>query len=399
MEKKINVAIYSGIIPAPNFIENLIKLIVDEKINIYLFGNGNSINYKNSNIKTFFTPQGKLNIICFVFFQLFRLFIYYPKKLYKLVQNHKIFSKSGSILISLSKILPVLNHTPDIFHIQWAKSLPFWFFLKEIYGVKIVLSLRGSHINYSPYANDSLTRNYNILFPKVDRMHAVSRKISFKAEKLGANRSKTDIIYSALDLDLLKAYKKNNYEPHRPFRFLSVGRFHWVKGYQYSISAFAKLKKIDKNIHYSIVSNNGISEEILYQIDELSLNNNIEIVYPHSQENVYKIMRGSDCLILPSVQEGISNVVLESMAIGLPIISSDCGGMKEIINYGRNGFYFPARDSIALEKLLLKVMNLGIEERGRIIKHGGEYINQNFNPKLIKNQFHNFYKKTMEIRT
>ena len=72
--------------------------------------------------------------------------------------------------------------------------------------------------------------------------------------------------------------------------------------------------------------------------------------------------------------------------------------MKESINDGRNGFYFPARDSIALEKLLLKVMNLGIEERGRIIKNGGEYINQNFNPKLIKNQFHNFYKKTMEIR-
>ena len=71
-----------------------------------------------------------------------------------------------------------------------------------------------------------------------------------------------------MDLDLLKTYKKNNYEPHRPFRFLSVGRFHWVKGYQYSISAIANLKKIDKNIHYLIVTNNSISEEILYQIDD-----------------------------------------------------------------------------------------------------------------------------------
>ena len=46
LEKKINVAIYSGIIPAPNFIENLIKLIGDEKINLYLFGNGRSVNIK-----------------------------------------------------------------------------------------------------------------------------------------------------------------------------------------------------------------------------------------------------------------------------------------------------------------------------------------------------------------
>ena len=85
------------------------------------------------------------------------------------------------------------------------------------------------------------------------------------------------------------------------------------------------------------------------------------------------------------------------MAIGLPVISSDCGGMKEIINYGRNGFYFPSRDSLALEKLLLKVMNLGIEERERIIREGEKFINQNLNPNLIKSQFHDFYKKTMEI--
>tara|TARA_X000000950_G_scaffold231930_1_gene280675 strand:+ start:369 stop:1568 length:1200 start_codon:yes stop_codon:yes gene_type:complete len=397
LEKKINVAIYSGIIPAPNFIENLIKLIGDEKINIYLFGNKGSVKYKNSSIKIFFTPQGKIKIIYFVFFQLFRLFIFYPKKLYKLIRNYKVFTKSGSIFKSLSKILPVLNHTPDIFHIQWAKSLPFWFFLKEIYGVKIVLSLRGSHINYSAFANDSLAKNYNNLFPNVDRMHAVSKKILLKAEKYGASRDKTDIIYSSLDLGLLKTYKKNNFKPHRPFRFLSVGRFHWVKGYQYSISAFANLKKINKNIHYLIITNNSISEEILYQIDELSLKNNIEIVHPDSQDKVYEIMRQSDCLILPSVQEGISNVVLESMAIGLPVISSDCGGMKEIINYGRNGFYFPSRDSVALEKLLLKVMNLRIEERERIIREGEKFINQNLNTTLIKSQFHDFYKKTTEI--
>ena len=51
-------------------------------------------------------------------------------------------------------------------------------------------------------------------------------------------------------------------------------------------------------------------------------------------------MKNSDCFILPSVQEGISNVVLESMAIGLPVVNSDCGGMKEIINNGKNGFIF-----------------------------------------------------------
>ena len=85
------------------------------------------------------------------------------------------------------------------------------------------------------------------------------------------------------------------------------------------------------------------------------------------------------------------------MAIGLPVISSDCGGMKEIINYGKNGFYFPARDPLELEKLLLKVMNLKMEEREKIIISGKNYINDNFNHNFIKSKFHNFYNKTIGI--
>ena len=95
MEKKINVAIYSGVIPAPNFIENFIKLIVDEKINVYLFGNGNSV-IINSNIKTFFTPQGKLNIICFVFSII--SVIYLLSKNFKLVQIIKFFQNQDHFI-------------------------------------------------------------------------------------------------------------------------------------------------------------------------------------------------------------------------------------------------------------------------------------------------------------
>ena len=127
------------------------------------------------------------------------------------------------------------------------------------------------------------------------------------------------------------------------------------------------------------------------------INNNVKIIHSKCQEGVYEMMSESDCLILPSVQEGISNVVLESMYIGLPVVTSDCGGMKEVINYGKNGFYFSARNLRDLEKQLLKVMNLTVQEREKIIKEGKKYINANLDPNLIKSKFHNLYKKTMEV--
>ena len=398
MGKKIKLAVYSGTIPAPIFVENLVKIIADKDINIYLFGSGSSVEYQNPNIKSFLTPKGKLNIIIFVLSQLLRLVFFHPKRLYKLINNPSIFSKSGSVFVNLSKILPVLNHTPDIFHIQWAKSLPFWFFLKEIYGIKIFLSLRGSHINYSPFTDEQLAKQYNILFPKVDKMHSVSKNLILKAIKFGAEEEKIENIYSALNLDVLKKFEKNDYDTHKPFRFLSVGRFHWVKGYQYSISAIGGIKKLNREIHYTIIANNEISEEILYQIDDLSLKNIVKVILPNSQDDVYNAMKNSDCFILPSVQEGISNVVLESLAIGLPVITSDCGGMKEIINNGKNGFFFPARDSDALKKLLIKVMNLDFAERENLIVEGKKFINKTFNLELIKSKYHNFYKEGLEIK-
>ena len=395
MEKKITVAIYSGKIPSSIFIENLIKLIADKKIKIYLFGIGNKIDYNNVNIRTVLTPQKKMGKMFFVIYHLFQLIIRQPKKAFRLFKNHKIFSRSKSPFNSLSKILPVLNYTPDIFHIQWAKSLPFWFFLKSIFGVKIILSLRGSHINYSAIADPVLSKDYNDLFPLVDKMHAVSNKIVSKAERFGANYKNIQVIRSSLDLKKLNKFKKTVFETHKPFRFLSVGRFHWVKGYHYCLSAISQIKKMGKSVEYSIISEKNISEELLYQIYDLSIEKEVKILNPKSQDDVYRIMRDSDCLILSSIEEGISNVVLESMAIGLPVVSSDCGGMKEVIKDSITGFNFRTRDTGSLKNVLLKVIELGIDERQILSNSSRSFIQEDFLPEFIKAEFHKLYKVTM----
>ena len=84
---------------------------------------------------------------------------------------------------------------------------------------------------------------------------------------------------------------------------------------------------------------------------------------PKNQDFVYKIMKKSDCLLHPSVEEGIANVVLESMAIGLPIISSNCGGMPEVIRDNQNGLIFEKRNVESLESQILKLYNIGPKKR------------------------------------
>ncbi len=360
MEKKLNVAIYTGAIPGPIFIENLINGLTHQNVCVYLFGRNILLKkYKRSNVCIFSTPNNKLLRICFVFFHMLRYFIIQPFKFFNLLSFYRKFSKTKKISFFTwwGKVLPVVNNLPDIFHIQWAKALPNWVFLKEIYGIKIVLSLRGAHINYSPIANNELANTYRELFPVVDYFHAVSKAIAKESEKYGQIKSKTKVIYSGINLSLLGSYKIKKFEIENGFHYISVGRHHWKKGYQYAIRAIRNL--IDKRfkIHYTIIANGHPSEEILYMVDDLSLNSYVSFIHCSLQEQVYSLMEKSNCYLLPSVEEGIANSVLEAMAIGLPVITSDCGGMDEVIEHKKNGFLFQSRNIDQLTEIMQNVIN------------------------------------------
>ncbi len=391
MGKKITVSIYSGKIPAPIFIENLIRSLSKQNVEIFLFGRlTEPVTYCSSNIKIFSTPQNRFRSLGFIFFQMIILFFTNNKRFFKIISYYREISKKQKInFISWwGKVLPIINHLPDVFHIQWAKSVPRWFFLKELFNVKIVLSLRGAHVNYSPLADEELQNAYRKIFPKIDRFHAVSVAIAKESEKYGAISDKIDIIYSAINPNAIKSNRKLSWNQKSNYHFISVGRYHWKKGYHYAISAIYRLIKNNMDIHYTIIAKERPSEEILYQVKDLSLQNNITFLKNLSQEKIYKKMANSDCLLLPSVEEGIANVVLESMAIGLPVISSNCGGMEEIIEDNLNGFLFQTRDVKNLTDVMKKVVNKNPKKMEEIIQRGMLRIDKK----------HNFFRLGFEMK-
>ena len=76
--------------------------------------------------------------------------------------------------------------------------------------------------------------------------------------------------------------------------------------------------------------------------------------------------------------EGISNAVLEAMALGIPVISSDCGGMTEVINNGVNGFIAPVRDTKALQQTIEDFIGIEKKNKLKIISNAQKTIRENF---------------------
>lgn len=352
----MKVAIYSGGIPSTTFIENLINVVASNGTRVFLFGTRNSrVKYKFPNVSKFPTPSSSWKRLFFVLYQLTWAIIFYQNRIFKIYKHVNSNWSWGKKIKWLSKTLPVINHLPDVFHVQWAKSASDWLFLKEMFGVKLVLSLRGAHIDYSPICDPELAETYRNTFPKYDAFHAVSKAIAKEAEKYGADPSKIKVIYSGVDLELISKIKKEvssirqktKSSNNQRLNIISVGRFHWKKGYTYSIDACKILKDKGVNFKYTIIAT-GDSQEYLYQIEDLDLNDYIEIIPEMSHEDTLKQIASSDVLLLPSIEEGIANVVLEAMALGVYVISTDCGGMKEVIDNGVNGTIVPKYSSIAI---------------------------------------------------
>ncbi|HEY9169191.1 MAG TPA: glycosyltransferase family 4 protein [Lutibacter sp.] len=395
MNKKINIAIYSGNIPSTTFIENLIKGI-SNKHEVLLFGKLKSkLEYTSKNIHCFPTFSNKIINLGITKWRTFLLLVLYPKRFQILWTEVKSFKGLYTKYQWWSRYAPVLLYLPDIFHIQWAKDLEKWHFLKEKLGCKIVLSLLGSHINYSPITDNKLALKYKQLFPEIDVFHAVSEAIALEAEKYGAVSAKIKLIHSPLNSAVFEEFKNIQKKSIAPFKIVSVGRHHWVKGYDYAISAIRILKEEGIDFEYAIIAQGEISENLLFQVNQMGLQKEVSFLKGMEQNVLFQEIKKFDVLLLPSLNEGIANVVLEAMALGVSVISTDCGGMAEVIKQGETGWLVPVRNPQAIAHALVEVQNTSIEKRQEIISNAHAFVKEQFNAKKVIGQFNDLYEEVM----
>ena len=235
---------------------------------------------------------------------------------------------------------------PDIIHFQWVSVLSYLENLKLPKCTKTILSQRGFHINVRPFINQDNKVFLNEVFSKLDGFHSVSKAIQKKSNEIYTSPQKIDhVVYSGFDIDSFGF--KNTWNTNKKIQILSIGRDHWKKDYRSAILAMSILKEKKIPFHYTVVGVNK-SEELLFLVNELNLTDSVTFLNSIPQEEVYEKMLESDLFLLPSVEEGIANVCIEAMLSKLPVLSTDCGGMSELIVDSETGFLIPTRSPKAI---------------------------------------------------
>ena len=377
----MKIGIYAGTIPPPVFINNLVNGLADKNDTVMVYGKASERNYKFSStaIVQRKIPVTKLGIILYSIYALSKLIIMQPQLYLTIVKMLRRNSTNWIQFLKRScRVLPPFFDNLDIFHIQWAKTLVQYPEFIEKLKCPVVLSLRGAHINYSPLSDKVLAQKYMKYFPMVAGFHAVSNAIAKEVEKYAADPGKINVIHPAVKRKLINHEQTKKTIESEKIIIISVGRCHWKKGYTFALDAMALLKKNDVQFYYTIIAGGKDYENIHYQIHDLGLHGFVTFINGLSHEEVIEKLSISDLFILPSIGEGISNAVIEAMALGIPVISTDCGGMTEVINNGENGFIVPVRESRIMAKIIIEFYGMTNEKKMKIINNAQQTIINNY---------------------
>ncbi|SDS84153.1 glycosyltransferase family 4 protein [Winogradskyella sediminis] len=378
MKPPHKIAIYTGLIPNTTFIETLIAGVAKEH-NVLLFGTvKKKTRYASKRITIIDTPTSLYRNIPLTLWRALKLGIKHPKRLLLAVKEAKTYPTTYIKWLRFSRFVPVLLYAPDIFHLQWTSRVDRWLFLKSAYPCHIIVSLLGSQAAILPYINPEVFSRYQRCLPKVDAIHAISEHLGSQATNFNVRSERVHVIPTNIPEVAFSYYKPFEERDAQPFQLVSVGRHHWVKGYRYGIQAVQQLVQSGINVHYTIIASGSIPEALLFQVNQLGLQDYITFKPGLPQTTLFEHLQTYDALLLPSLSEGIANVVLEAMAIGLPVISTNCGGMAEVVIPDKTGWLVPVRDAKALANTVVDCMRVDIEDKRKIVQQAYDLVNTNY---------------------
>ena len=179
------------------------------------------------------------------------------------------------------------------------------------------------------------------------KMVAVSRE-NFMLLKQYFGGSEGKYTYVNNGIDLSRFYKKQ----HEAFTFINVARQDENKNQIAILKAFTELYKENKKIKLYLVGDGPCHQMLQQEICRHGLDN--VVTMPGNVSNVEDYYALADVYVQASHREALPLTTLEAMAAGLPIISTDVGGMKDIVK--DNGFLLPDNDDNALKKAMLELM-------------------------------------------
>jgi glycosyltransferase involved in cell wall biosynthesis len=192
-----------------------------------------------------------------------------------------------------------------------------------------------------------------------------------------------------------------NYSNDKPIQFLYAGRIVWSKGVKEFYKAAQYFKSTGQNVHFSMLGfivpehPDAVSFNLVQQWHKDGVVN-----YLGETEDVRPYLRAADCLVLPSYfGEGVPRILLEGASMGVPIITTDFVGCKEVVDDGLNGYLIQPRNEKDLIRKIQLFLEMNPVDRFKMGVEGRKKVLREFDEEIIIGYYLNILSKYLPVKS
>lgn len=221
--------------------------------------------------------------------------------------------------------------------------------------------------------------------------HAIEHKVQ---ECYGVPPEKTMTIHYGVELERFSnqrtpALKHELGLPADAVVYGTVARFTDQKGHVYLVEAAREIVKQKPDSHFVLAGDGPLRQMLEKKIHHAGLDDHFHLL--GFRTDVEEVLKGFDVFVLPSLYEGLPNVVLEAMAGGLPVIATAVDGTPEAVVHNSTGLLIPPRDPGAIADAA-KVLGRNQSLRREMGDRGRKRVEQEFSWRGEVEQFVKLYR-------
>jgi colanic acid/amylovoran biosynthesis glycosyltransferase len=248
----------------------------------------------------------------------------------------------------------------------------------------IAARLLSTTYSATAHAND-IYRDPFMLPEKVARATFVATCTEYNREHLAGevrpgDASKVICLYHGLDLGRYRPMPAQRIDPPT---LLAVAQLKEKKGLRYLVEACARLRDAGVALRCEIVGEGPLRPELEAQIADLGVGDSVVLSGALPHEEVLGRYRAATAFVLPSVvaadgdRDGIPNVILEAMAMELPVVSTPVSGIPEAVRDEETGMLVPPHDSTAIADAVTRLIS-DPERAAQLGRNGRRLVTDRF---------------------
>uniref|UniRef100_A0A7V5XFQ8 Glycosyltransferase n=1 Tax=Thermodesulfobacterium geofontis TaxID=1295609 RepID=A0A7V5XFQ8_9BACT len=273
--------------------------------------------------------------------------------------SQSLIKKLINLPIRYYKLKRVKQKIKPYATISLLEPMNFYNAITKVNKEKILLSF---HSNYTktfeedPFFGDGIKRKilyfayrivFKILYNEADLIIAISKDVALDLIKnFGIDSKKIKVIYNPYPIEEINRLSEEGLDEFETiFKhpvIITAGRLTKQKGQWYLLRIFRKLKEKHKDLRLVILGEGELKEYLVELSEKLGLktfvwdrdniSEDFDVSFLGFHKNPFKFMARAKLFIFPSLWEGFGNAVVEAMACGVPVVSSDCrSGPREIL--------------------------------------------------------------------